>query len=68
MSIRICTWNVKGFNNPIEQKAILNGLKKDNAQISLLQETHLNDDEHINTLKRGSDRSTFHLTLQVRGA
>uniref|UniRef100_A0A8C1R9D1 exodeoxyribonuclease III n=1 Tax=Cyprinus carpio TaxID=7962 RepID=A0A8C1R9D1_CYPCA len=51
MSIRICTWNVKGSNNPIKRKAILNSLKKDKIQIAFLQETHLSDNEHNKYLR-----------------
>lgn len=51
MSIRICTWNVKGSNNPMKRKAILNSLKKDKIQIAFLQETHLSDNEHNKYLR-----------------
>lgn len=46
MSVKFCTWNVKGSNNVIKKKTILNSLKKDLVQILFLQETHLTDDEH----------------------
>lgn len=43
MSIKICTWNIKGSNKPAKRKAILNSLKMNRVQIALLQETHLTD-------------------------
>lgn len=51
MSIKVCTWNVKGSNNVIKRKAILNSLKKDGTQVAFLQETHLTDDEHKKYLR-----------------
>lgn len=51
MSIKICTWNVKGSNNAIKRKAILNCLKKDRTQIAFLQETHLTNEEDKKYLK-----------------
>lgn len=51
MSIRVCTWNVKGSNKPVKRKAILNSLKKKQTQIALLQETHLTDVEHKKYLR-----------------
>lgn len=46
MSVKLNTWNVKGSNNVIKKKAILNSLKKDLIHIAFMQETHLTDDEH----------------------
>uniref|UniRef100_A0A665U703 Endonuclease/exonuclease/phosphatase domain-containing protein n=1 Tax=Echeneis naucrates TaxID=173247 RepID=A0A665U703_ECHNA len=42
----ISTWNMKGSNNVVKRKSVLNSLKKDTIQIGFLQETHLSDDEH----------------------
>uniref|UniRef100_A0A8C5E1K9 exodeoxyribonuclease III n=1 Tax=Gouania willdenowi TaxID=441366 RepID=A0A8C5E1K9_GOUWI len=46
MFIKINTWNIRGSNNVVKRKAVLNSLKKDKIQIAFLQETHLNDEEH----------------------
>lgn len=51
MSTKICTWNIKGSNNVVKRKAVLNCLKKDKIQIAYLQETHLNDIEHKKYLR-----------------
>uniref|UniRef100_A0A3Q2NYD6 exodeoxyribonuclease III n=1 Tax=Fundulus heteroclitus TaxID=8078 RepID=A0A3Q2NYD6_FUNHE len=51
MSIKVCTWNVKGSNNAIKRKTILNSLKKDRNQVAFLQETHLTDEEHKKYLR-----------------
>ncbi len=44
--MKVRSWNLKGVNNVIKRKKILNILKRDNIQIALLQETHLNNKEH----------------------
>lgn len=44
--MKVRTWNLKGVNNVIKRKKILNILKKNKIQIALLQETHLSDKEH----------------------
>uniref|UniRef100_A0A673LI30 exodeoxyribonuclease III n=1 Tax=Sinocyclocheilus rhinocerous TaxID=307959 RepID=A0A673LI30_9TELE len=44
--LKVRRWNLKGVNNVIKIKTILNILKRDNIQIALLQETHLNNKEH----------------------
>lgn len=49
--VKMCTFNVKGVHHPIKRKKLLNFLKKDKIQIALLQETHLQDKEHLK-LKR----------------
>lgn len=46
MSINISTWNIKGSNNVVKRKSVLNSLKKDKIKIAFLQETHLSDEEH----------------------
>lgn len=43
-SIKLCTWNVWGIHHPVKRKKILTSLKK---EIVLLQETHLEDQEHL---------------------
>uniref|UniRef100_A0A803J3S5 exodeoxyribonuclease III n=1 Tax=Xenopus tropicalis TaxID=8364 RepID=A0A803J3S5_XENTR len=45
-NIKIISWNVNGINSPIKPKRILQELKKYDADIALLQETHLNADEN----------------------
>ncbi len=39
--LNICSWNVKGVQNPVKRKKILNYLKKEQIHIAFLQETHL---------------------------
>lgn len=45
--LRLCTWNVRGVHSPIKRRKILTFLKKENIDIALLQETHLDDVEHL---------------------
>ncbi len=45
-ALKIYSWNVQGANHPIKKKKILNFLKKERADIALLQETHLSKVEH----------------------
>ncbi len=49
--LKFCSWNVRGVQNPIKRKKILNYLKKEKFHIAFLQETHLTADEHTE-LKR----------------
>lgn len=49
--IKLCTWNVRGIHHPVKRKKILTSLKKEGVEIALLQETHLEDQEHLK-LKR----------------
>lgn len=41
-ALKVHSWNIQGANHPIKKKKILNVLKKERADIALLQETHLN--------------------------
>lgn len=45
--IKVTTFNVNGVHNPIKRGKILSKLKKEKTQIAFLQETHLNETEHI---------------------
>ncbi len=51
MSIKVGTWNIRGSNNVVKRKAVLNSLKRAKIQIAFLQETHLNDEEHRKYLR-----------------
>ncbi len=51
MSIKVCTWNIRGSNNVVKRKAVLNSLKRARIQIAFSQETHLNDVEHRKYLR-----------------
>lgn len=51
MKIKFCSWNIKGSNNVVKRKAILNHLKKKNVQVPFLQETHFNEEEHKKYLR-----------------
>ena len=46
-SIRFLSWNVKGINNPLKRLKIFSHLKRLNADIVFLQETHLPDRDHV---------------------
>lgn len=50
-NLKIISFNINGVLNPTKRSKILSKMKKENAQIVLLQETHLNSTEH-ETLKR----------------
>lgn len=44
--ITLCSWNIKGANEPIKQGKILSHLKSLSVDIIFLQETHLKNDSH----------------------
>lgn len=51
----LVTYNIKG-NNPIKIKNILGQLKKMHCSIALLQETHLNKEEHQKSKREWVDQ------------
>lgn len=65
---RCLTLNVKGINHCIKRKRIINYLKQHQIDIALLQETHLNDTEHLK-LKQGGFNQVFFssFTSRARG-
>lgn len=57
--LRVCTWNIKGGHSPIKRKKVLLALKKEGVDIALLQETHLNDAEHLKLQQCGFEHVFF---------
>lgn len=57
-TLRICTWNVKGIHNPIKRKKVMSYIRKNKIGIALLQETHLDKQEHLK-LKQGGYNQVF---------
>ena len=51
--VKIITFNVNGVLNPTKRSKILSKLKKEKAQIALLQETHMSQSEHTKLKKMG---------------
>ncbi len=67
-ALRLCTWNIKGSHSPIKRKKILLSLKKEKNDIALLQDTHLNDEEHLKLQQCGFDQVYFSsFTTKSRG-
>uniref|UniRef100_A0A3B3I1X3 Reverse transcriptase domain-containing protein n=1 Tax=Oryzias latipes TaxID=8090 RepID=A0A3B3I1X3_ORYLA len=58
-SLSIASLNVNGLTTPKKRGIILQKLKKENIQLALLQETHLNDQEH-EKLKKLGFRNTYY--------
>ncbi len=52
-SIKLVSNNIKGLHSPVKRWKALSKFKRDKAQIVLLQETHLADDEHAKLNKMG---------------
>ena len=59
------SFNVKGINNPIKRKKILNFLKNQDCSIAFIQESHLTDAEHLK-LKRDWVGSVFYSSFNSR--
>lgn len=57
--IKVLSLNTNGLNNPIKRKRVLQQVKKEKAGIVYLQETHLNDVEHVK-LKKLAGAQVFH--------
>lgn len=68
MGYRCLVWNVRGVNNYVKRKRILNYLKQYNVDIAMFQETHLTDKEHLK-LKQGGYNHIFFssFTSKARG-
>lgn len=67
-TLRLCTWNIKGSHSPIKRKKILSSLKKEKVDIAMLQETHLNNEEHLKLQQCGFDQVYFSsFTTKSRG-
>lgn len=65
--LRLCTWNIKRSHSS-KRKKILSCLKKEKVDIALLQETHLNDEEHLELQRGGFDQVFFSFfTTRSRG-
>ena len=56
--MKVISFNINGALNPIKRSKILSKLKKERAQIALLQETHMSQSEHAK-LKRMGFRHVF---------
>lgn len=56
--MKVITFNINGALNPVKRGKILIKLKKEKAQINLLQETHVSQSEHAK-LKRMGFRYVF---------
>lgn len=66
--LRLCTWNVRGIHNPIKRRKILTFLKNEHIDIALLQETHLDDVEHLKLRQGGFEQAFFSsFTSRSRG-
>ena len=52
-TIKLISFNVNGVLNPVKRNKILSKLRKEMAQIALLQETHMNQTEHAKLKRMG---------------
>lgn len=67
-TLRLCTWNIKGSHSPIKRKKNLQALRKEKVDIAMLQETHLNEEEHLKLQQCGFDQVYFSsFTSKSRG-
>lgn len=45
-NLRVSTWNVRGLHGKIIIRKVFDWLNKERVDLAMLQETHLNDEEH----------------------
>lgn len=57
--LKLCSWNVNGIHTPIKRRKVLTYLRKEGVHIALLQETHLDDKEHLKLQQGGFDQLFF---------
>lgn len=50
-NLTLVSWNVKGLNHPIKRKRVMSRLKQFRPGILFLQETHLQDPDHLHLSK-----------------
>lgn len=55
-TLKVIYFNVNGILNPTKRRQILAKMKRENAQIVLLQETHLTAQEHEKLKMMGFSR------------
>lgn len=66
--LKLCSWNVNGIHTPIKRRKVLTYLRKEGVHIALLQETHLDDKEHLKLQQGGFDQLFFSsFTSRSRG-
>lgn len=58
-NLKIILFNINGILNPVKRTKILSKLKKENAHIALLQETHLDSTEHEKLGRLGHAKVLF---------
>lgn len=51
--LKVVALNVNGLSNPMKRGKVIAKLKKERAQVSFLQKTHLSDQEHEKYKKLG---------------
>ncbi len=51
--LKVTTFNVNGILNPAKRSQILLKMKRENAEILLLQDTHLTPEEHKKLKRMG---------------
>lgn len=64
--MKIVSFNVNGVLNPVKRGKIFSKLKKARAEVVFLQETHLNDVEHLKLIKMGFKEVYFASYKSVR--
>ena len=57
--LKLCTWNVNGIHTPVKRRKVLTYLKREGVHIALLQETHLDEVEHLKLQQGGFDLVFF---------
>ena len=59
MSMKICTFNVRGLGNYMKRKQVFNWLNLQKYDICLLQETHLNTKQYLKWTSDWDGRAYF---------
>ena len=64
-TLKLCSWNCKGLNQPVKRGKVLQHLQHLGAGIAFLQETHLKISDH-SKLRKGWVGQLFHSTFQTK--
>ncbi|KAE8608026.1 hypothetical protein XENTR_v10011378 [Xenopus tropicalis] len=64
MGVSVLSWNVRGLNDSIKRRLVMDYIRKQNAKITFLQETHLTGSKLI-TLQKQWVGWSYHSTFST---
>lgn len=47
LKLKLCSWNIRGLRSNVKRRKVYSLLKRERVDVALLQESHLDDNEHL---------------------